>query len=164
MVDMRGEVEAILKKLAQVLDISSLSLDANNKCLILFDDKIVLNIEFSEEEGVLFIYSFLGLVPFFSKERILEHLLEANFFWKGSNGSTFAIDKQSRTLILEKKFNVEGLDYNFFEDSLTIFVDTVEYWTKTIHDIETEAENLLSNDDSLSSSDSSEKNYGSWKL
>ncbi|MDR1173729.1 MAG: type III secretion system chaperone [Puniceicoccales bacterium] len=102
--DYKDEVNRLLQKLAKVLDLSSLTLDINNRCLILFDDKIVLNLELSETDGILFIYSYIGVVPFVSKELILEILLEANFFWKISNGSTFAIDKQTRTLVLPQRF------------------------------------------------------------
>jgi hypothetical protein len=157
--DYKDEVNRLLQKLAKVLDLSSLTLDINNRCLILFDDKIVLNLEFSETEGTLFIYSYIGIVPFVSKELILEILLEANFFWKTSNGSTFAIDKQTRTLVLQQGFPLPLQNSDHFEDDLAVFVDVVEAWMKRIDEICTESETLIEEEIKRSS----EKEYGSWK-
>lgn len=156
----KEEVSLLLKRLGKVLDLSSLSLDANNHCLILFDDKIVLNLELSETEEALIIYSYISVVPFSGKELVLEILLEANYFWKISNGATFAIDKQTQTLVLQQKFSLPLSHPDSFEDALAIFVDVVEAWIKRIDEICTEAE-LFTEEDLKATS--SEKQYGSWK-
>jgi hypothetical protein len=154
------EVNHLLQRLGKVLDLSALALDANNHCLILFDDKIVLNLEVCEEDETLVIYSYISVVPFAGKELVLEILLEANFFWKISNGATFAIDKQTQTLVLQQKFPIPLPNPNSFEDNLAVFVDVVEAWMKRIDDICTEAEALSEDDLKV---DLSEKHYGSWK-
>ena len=164
------KVNGILSQLAKTLELSDLTLDKNNKCLILFDDKIVINLELTPVDNDLYLYSYLGLVPFFAKESILELLLESNFFWKESFGSTFAIDAQTQTLVLERKINLETFKDTEFEDTLASFVDTVEFWMKRILELETEAE-LLTNGDkdttpkTLESEFASEDfdTYGSWK-
>ena len=163
----KQKINDILSSLAKVLDLSSLTLDKNNKCLILFDDKIVINLELVEVDKALYLYSYLGLVPFHAKETILELLLESNFFWKESFGSTFAIDAQTQTLVLEQKFDVLLLHIEEFEDILSTFVDTVEFWMKRIHEIETEAGLLLQHDGDGKISkkliDDELDKYGSWK-
>ncbi|MDR2807146.1 MAG: type III secretion system chaperone [Puniceicoccales bacterium] len=158
--DYKNEVNHLLQELAKVLDLSSLTLDSNNHCLILFDDKIVLNLELNEEEGALIVYSYISVVPFMGKELVLEVLLEANFFWKVSNGATFAIDKQTQTLVLQKKFLLPLADSNAFEDDLAVFVDVVDAWMKRIDEICTEAE-MLSDEDLKTIP--TKKKYGSWK-
>ena len=45
----KTEVDLLLKYIGKVLDLSKLELDANNHCLILFDDKIVVNLELDED-------------------------------------------------------------------------------------------------------------------
>jgi hypothetical protein len=158
--DYKKEVNNLLRELGRVLDLSSLELDTNNHCLILFDDKIVLNLELQEEEGTLIVYSYISVVPFAGKELILEILLEANFFWKISHGATFAIDKQTQTLILEQKFPLPLEKPESFQDELGVFVDVVEAWMKRIDDICTEAEMLLEENLKV---EKTEKKYGSWK-
>jgi hypothetical protein len=66
-VDYKNEMNQLLQDLAKVLDLSSLTLDINNHCLILFDDKIVLILELNEEEEVLIIYLYISVVPFVTK-------------------------------------------------------------------------------------------------
>jgi hypothetical protein len=158
--DYKKEVNDLLGELGKVLDLSSLELDVNNHCLILFDDKIVLNLELQEEEGALIIYSYISVVPFAGKELILEILLEANFFWKISHGATFSIDKQTQTLVLQQKFLLPLTRPESFQDELGIFVDVVEAWMKRIDDICTEAEMLLEENLKV---EKTEKKYGSWK-
>ncbi|MDR2812718.1 MAG: type III secretion system chaperone [Puniceicoccales bacterium] len=158
--DYKKEVNSLLKELGKVLDLSSLELDINNHCLILFDDKIVLNLELQEERGALIVYSYISVVPFTGKELVLEILLEANFFWKASHGATFAIDKQTQTLILQQRFLLPIAKSENFQDELGIFVDVVEAWMKRIDDICSEAEILL--EENLKT-EKTEKKYGSWK-
>jgi hypothetical protein len=158
--DYKGEVNRLLSELAKVLNLSSLALDTNNHCLILFDDKIVLNLELDEQEGALIIYSYVSVVPFVAKELILEILLEANFFWKVSNGATFSIDKQTQTLILQKKIFLPLRESGRFEDDLALFMDVVDAWMKRIDEICTEAEVLADKDLETASAP---KQYGSWK-
>ena len=160
--DYKSEVNRLLKQLGKVLNLSSLELDVNNHCLILFDDKIVINLELDEEKGELIVFAYISVVPFAAKEMILEILLEANYFWKVSHGSTFAIDKQTQTLVLEQKFPLPLAQSENFEDTLGIFVDVVETWMKRIDEICTEAESLLE-EDIEKARKAEEKEYGSWK-
>jgi hypothetical protein len=77
--DYKNEVNQLFQDFAKVLDLSKLELDSNNHCLILFDGKIVLNLELNDEVGALIVYSYLSIVSFAAKELILEILLESNF-------------------------------------------------------------------------------------
>ncbi|MDR2200527.1 MAG: type III secretion system chaperone [Puniceicoccales bacterium] len=158
--DYKNEVNNLLQELGKILDLSSLTLDSNNHCLILFDDKIVINLELEEEEGAFIVYSYISVVPFSGKELILEILLEANFFWKISHGATFAIDKQTQTLVLQQKFALPLPHAHHFEDDLATFVDVVDAWMKRIDEICTETEILMEKD---LKSLPTEKQYGSWK-
>jgi hypothetical protein len=158
--DYKNEVNNLLKELGEALDLSSLTLDANNHCLILFDDKIVINLELQEEMGALVVYSYISVVPFIKKELIFEFLLEANFFWKISYGATFAIDKQTQTLVLQQKFPIPLANPKNFQNELGVFVDVAEAWMKRIDDVCNEAETLLEED---LKTKKTEKKYGSWK-
>jgi hypothetical protein len=158
--DCKEEVNCLLQRLGKVLDLSSLTLDSNNHCLILFDDKIVLNLELCEGESALVVYSYISVVPFTGKELVLEILLEANFFWKISNGATFALDKQTQTLVLQQKFPIPLARPHAFEDDLAVFVDVAEAWIERIDGICTEAEMLIEEDLKKASA---EKTYGTWK-
>jgi hypothetical protein len=93
-------------------------LDENKHCFILFDEKIVLNLELDETTGMLIVYSYVSVIHFAGKELIFEILLEANFFWKISHGATFAIDKQIQTLVSQQNCILPLKKPESFQDEL----------------------------------------------
>jgi flagellar capping protein FliD len=74
-----------------------------------------------------------------------------------SNGTTFAIDKQTQTIVLQQKFMLSLPTSDHFEDNLSVFVDA---WNKRIDEICSETEMLVDEDIKITSK---EKQYGSWK-
>jgi hypothetical protein len=144
--DLKAEVNQILGRLAKSLRLDELSLD-NNHCMLMFDDKIVLNLELDEKYGQLLVYAYLGEVPLSGRENIFENLLETNFFWSGSNGFTIAIDKQSQTVVIMTRFQLPLHNPGAFEENLADFVDTTESWMHKLATMVQEAEEISLADD-----------------
>lgn len=126
--DAKKEVKKILKALGASLSIDNLQLDDNNHCILLFGDKIVLNIDLDEGKELLVVYTYIGEVPLEGREELFEKMLEANFFWQGTSGATIGIDKQSQTLILAYSVELPLRKPADFEENLASFVETVEKW------------------------------------
>jgi hypothetical protein len=147
MMDLRTDVNRILARLAKSLHLSELSLDNNQHCMLMFDDKIVLNLELDEKHEHLIAYAYLGEVPLVGRENIFEKLLEPNFFWNGTNGMTIGIDKQSQTVVLMMRFQLPLKNSDTFEENLADFVDTTESWMHKLSTMIQEAEeiSLISN-------------------
>ena len=103
-------------------------MDENNHCILLFDEKIVLNIDLDEEGSKLVIYAYVGEIPLDCREAIFEKALEGNFFWNETDGGTLGIDKQSQSLVLAKAFSLPLQNIELFEDQLASFVEIVEKW------------------------------------
>ncbi|MDR0727778.1 MAG: type III secretion system chaperone [Puniceicoccales bacterium] len=142
MMDLRNEVNRILARLAKSLHLSELSLDNNQHCMLMFDDKIVLNLELDEKYEYLVAYAYLGEVPLVGRENIFEKLLEPNFFWNGTNGMTIGIDKQSQTVVLMMRFQLPLKNPDTFEESLADFVDMTESWMHKLSTMTQEAEEI----------------------
>jgi hypothetical protein len=140
--DLRDEVNRILARLAKSLHLNELSLDNNQHCMLMFDDKIVLNLELDEKYEHLISYAYLGEVPLVGRENIFEKLLEPNFFWNGTNGMTIGIDKQSQTVILMMRFQLPLKNPDAFEENLADFVDTTESWMHKLCTMIQEAEEI----------------------
>ena len=115
---MKEKVNELLRHIGEGLSLPDLCLDENNHCILLFDEKIVLNIDLDEEGSKLVIYAYVGEIPLDCREAIFEKALEGNFFWNETDGGTLGIDKQSQSLQ-----NIE-----LFEDQLASFVEIVEKW------------------------------------
>ena len=140
---MKKHVNELLKHIGEGLNLPDLCLDDNNHCILLFDEKIVLNMDFDEVGGKLVIYAYIGEIPLECRESIFEKALEGNFFWNETDGGTLGIDKQSQSLVLAKSFLLPLEDFNGFEDQLASFVEVVEKWISRIENYLQEAEKRL---------------------
>lgn len=145
--DLRAEADSILERLAKSLNLEELSLDNNLHCMLMFDDKIVLNIELDEKFGQLVTYAYLGEVPLAGRENIFEKLLETNFFWNNTNGFTIGIDKQSQTVVMMARFELPLHQPELFEEHLADFVDNTEFWMHKLSTMAQEAEEISLADD-----------------
>jgi hypothetical protein len=144
--DFSKYVNELLESTGKSLGLPGLSLDENNHCVLLFDDKVVLNMELNEEKELLIIYSYLGEVPFEGRENIFESLLESNLFWKDTQGATIGIDRQTQTVVLAFPMELPLKRKEIFEDRLALFVELTESWIKKLEKLSIDAE-LIANEE-----------------
>jgi hypothetical protein len=144
--DLHKYVDELLKTIGKSLDLPGLALDENDHCVLLFDDKVVLNIELDTEKELLIIYSYIGEVPFEGREIIFETLLESNLFWKGTQGATIGIDKQTQTVVLAFPMELPLKRKESFEERLALFVEVTESWISRLEKMSTDAE-LIANEE-----------------
>lgn len=144
--DLHAYVNDLLEAIGVSLELPGLSLDENDHCVLLFDDKVVLNIELNEEKELLIIYSYLGEVPFAGREIIFETLLESNLFWKDTQGATIGIDKQTQTVVLAFPMELPLKRKEIFEERLALFVEVTESWIKKLEKLSIDAE-LIANEE-----------------
>ena len=131
-VELKAHVNDVLKHVGDGQGLSDLCLDENNHCMLLFDEKIVLNIDLDEAGKLLVIYAYMGEVPLECREAVYQKALEGNFFWNETEGSTLGLDKQSQSLVLARAFGLPLTDVAAFEDRLAVFVEVVEKWMTRI--------------------------------
>lgn len=129
---MKDHVNELLKHIGEGLNLPDLCLDNNNHCILLFDEKIVLNMDLDEESNTLIIYAYIGEIPLEYRETVFEKALEGNFFWNETDGGTLGLDKQSQSLVLAKSFALPLENFNTFEDRLASFVEVIEKWINRI--------------------------------
>ena len=133
--DFSKYVNELLESTGKSLGLPGLSLDENNHCVLLFDDK-----------ELLIIYSYLGEVPFEGRENIFESLLESNLFWKDTQGATIGIDRQTQTVVLAFPMELPLKRKEIFEDRLALFVELTESWIKKLEKLSIDAE-LIANEE-----------------
>lgn len=143
MEQLRTEVNQLLAELARSLGLPSITLDEHNRCVLLFDEKLMINIEFSEEQQSLMVYSYLCENPLEARELVLEKLLEANFDLYASVRACFSLEKQSQSLFLTQSWSLPLKSPEVFEEELASFVETVETWQTKIQQIVSETEDRL---------------------
>jgi hypothetical protein len=142
--NLREYVNGLLQEIGKSLDLPGLVLDENDHCVLLFDDKVVLNMELDNDKELLIIYSYIGEVPFEGRETIFEALLESNLFWKDTQGATIGIDRQTQTVVLAFPIELPLKRKENFEERLALFVDITESWINRLEKMSTDAELVAS--------------------
>ena len=130
--ELKNNVNSLLSHIGDGQGLPDMCLDENNHCMLLLDDKIILNLDFDDKKGTLVIYAYIGEVPLANREAIYTQALEDNFFWNGTGGATLGLDKQSQSLMLVKTYTLPLQDFNSFEDELSNFVEIVDKWIVAI--------------------------------
>lgn len=128
---MKAVFDDLLKMLGAEVGIDALAADGNNSCSMSFDD-IVVNMECMEESSTLFMYSAVGRVSEESKYVIMEELLDANCFFKGTQGASLGIDKASGIVMLQYQSPLATLEYCAFRKILNNFIAVSELYKRKI--------------------------------
>lgn len=130
-----------LNQLANELKLNEpLVLDEKNQCFLLFDEVMLVQIEYKVEEGVCLFKGVLGNVNEHKIKQIYPKLLEANLQWKETNGSTLGLQQYSEKVLLVQNVPIEFCDYNLFNRSLEFFINSFEFWLKNLKDLQTKSE------------------------
>ncbi len=131
--DKRALADQLLAELGDTLTLRELKLDeATNSCILLFEDNLVLNIEFDDASGRLLFSSYLGELPEENAEPLLRELMTANLYWHRTAGATLGLEEDTGGVILSQTHEVGELDRPGFEKVVETFVNQAEKWSGRI--------------------------------
>lgn len=101
--------------------------DEKGSCALQFDD-VVVNLEYSEEEKNLYLYSRLCGLPESDADRLALYgfLLELNSFFKGTDGGVLGIEPTLDAVTYTCRVALSALDENGLDARLGRHVNTVE--------------------------------------
>ncbi|VBB42977.1 conserved hypothetical protein [uncultured Desulfatiglans sp.] len=123
--------KALIKRFGETIGIPDLDLDEDGYCCLEFDGHIV-NIEFAPRSEEFFFYACIADLPETDRQALCEMLLEANFFFRGTHGATFGIDKPSKQIILAAKKPIAAVDGRLFESMMEDFVNATIGWKQRL--------------------------------
>lgn len=132
---MKAIFDDLLKMLGAEVGIDTLACDVNGSCSMSFD-AIVVNMEYLEESSTLFFYSAIAKVEKESKSVIMEELLDANCFFKGTQGASLGLDKVSGIVMLQYQSHVSTLEYGTFRNILQNFLTVADVYMRKINSSE----------------------------
>jgi hypothetical protein len=124
--------ESLLQELGKAMNISDLHADANNSCLIAFENGIEIQVEPYDRDDFLLIVCDLGEVPpgrF--REDVFREALKANGLPSPRHG-TFAYSEQSNHLILFGMLSFRELNGERIASFLYPFMEKADAWKKTL--------------------------------
>ncbi len=128
--------EQLITGLGKTLNLPELKLDeVTHSCVLLFDQDIVLNIEYDEAGAQFIVSSYLDEVPADDPEPVLREVAVANLYWHRTGGATIGLEDLTNGLILADRRLIATLDDSSFEKWVEGFVNQTEHWKKRLPDV-----------------------------
>jgi hypothetical protein len=121
------QVQLLLHDLGKVIGITDLTLGENGRCELTVNDRLEVEISFSDDDRLVLAAS-VGEMPADAPAERYATLLDANFFWRGTSGATLAVERDSRTVVLVEGVALAGLDARKLETRLGSFVNSAQAW------------------------------------
>lgn len=103
----------------------------DNSCSVAFDDMEVTMLELPELQ-ILCTYAEIGNPPPEKLEELLGAMLEANFQFKGTAGSTISRNPETDSFFLCRYDALQMLDGDSFMQMLEKFVNTLDTWRQLV--------------------------------
>ena len=126
-----------LNQLAQELKLEEkLVLDEKNRCFLLFDETMLVEMEYRPDSNTFQFKGNLGNVSENKIKEIYPKLLESNLGWKETNSATLGLQQYSEKVLLVQNIPMEACDYAHFNKHLESFVNTFEYWIKNLQNLQ----------------------------
>lgn len=127
--DKKALAQQLLDGFGKTLTVGALALDEyTSSCVLIFDEQLVINIEYDEQTQRLVLSSYLHELPATGAEPLLRELLAANLYWHRTNGATLCLEEGTGGVILAYAHSVSDLDAPGFEALLENFVNQAERW------------------------------------
>lgn len=131
--DKRDLASRLLADLGNTLTVGPLALDsATQSCVLVFDETLILNIEYDPGTERLILSSYLDELPAEGAEPLLRELLAANLYWHRTRGATLCLEEGTGGVILTYPCSVTELDSHAFETVVENFANQAERWTRRI--------------------------------
>ncbi len=103
--------------------------DATDSTALLFDGKLLLNIEYEKDTGRLVLSSPLGELPQENPKPLLRELLVADLYWHRTQGATLGVDEHSGNVMLTQAQSVVEMDRQGFETLVETFLNQADRWS-----------------------------------
>lgn len=127
----RAAVEAVLTDFGRLIGIADLEFDGRDRCILSFDDAMVVTIELEEANRRLLIYSSLG-EPSGDLPGAYAELLRANYLGGQDGGAMLGLQPDGKAITLSQWVATPGLDATEFRATLERFVNAAEAWGKRL--------------------------------
>lgn len=122
----RTSLDAALGELGAELGIEGLAFDQAGLCRLGVDD-LVLDLERDGTGSRLFLSSLVGELPATGREAAMARLLDANCYFKGTQGGTLGVAAGTDSVVLAYQAPAGGLGFPELRRTLENFVAAAEH-------------------------------------
>ena len=126
----KQNVEENLKRFAEGIGLNELALNEHSACGLCFDDKLIVNMEYLEEdEALVFVSSVKTIeahVQDTEKVELFDKVLFINLQHHSMQGAYMSLNHDKSEVLLIRSMTA-AIDYGAFESALEKFVNTLEW-------------------------------------
>jgi len=122
------DLDALLVELGRRLGVESLGLDEHGVCRLVFDKKLVVDLEPTDDRKHLHVTAVVGVVPPDAGPQFFRKLLAASFVGQETGGAAFAVDELNGEIVLWQRVALDALDIVGFTQDLDEFVNRLDLW------------------------------------
>ena len=136
------KLSALLQQVANALGVASLELNEHGVLALQIDEDIVISLEPDPDEEVCHLYSSLCRVPEDAEARaqLLEALITANCFGKGTSGASFGLDDINHEILLGRVFDPEKTTPEELLPWITNMVEVIQFWRTQLQEMSPDAD------------------------
>lgn len=120
--------DQFIAHLRHCFGLSDLAFNDDQVCRLVLDDEYVIDLEWVEGSGALYVYSVVHTRASELEHRLGE-LLASNLFGHGTGDATLALDPEYDEILLTRRFELLQLDLDWFSRQLEHFAQGVCAWT-----------------------------------
>lgn len=126
----RQNVEENLKRFAEGIGLGELSLNEHGACGLCFDDTLIVNMEYLEEDEALVFVSSVSPVEAHMQDAeklaLFDKVMFINLQHHSMQGAYMALNHDKSEVLLIRSMTA-AIDYGAFESTLEKFVNTLEW-------------------------------------
>lgn len=127
----RNQIDGLIAEFGKIIGIEMLVLDEEKALTLAFDDQVV-NMQYSEEQNRLTLFSDLGKIPDSIAQQLYKELLTANFYRERISNAAFSFCDSTGSIVLILSQSVEGLDIRQFDELMENFTNLAISWNLRI--------------------------------
>lgn len=124
-VEVRESFNRLLADLAARVGSAAVEANDDGSCHMSFEPDTELSMLANPLDGSLFLWTSPGMLSG-DKEAACRRLLEANLFWRGTDGATLSLLPESDNIVLTMRQPLEGLDAAGLQDLIERMVEQSE--------------------------------------
>lgn len=127
------QIDDAIAQLGQKMGVE-LKLDENRACRLVFDGTINVDFEAPDALADQLVMSCVVAADVFpeGREAVLQSLLEANLFGRGTGGGTLALDEERGEILLQRALTMSHADLQDLVNAMEQLVQYAEAWTERL--------------------------------
>lgn len=106
----RSQLNACLKAFGEECDMPTLGTEENGVCMLVFDGQLHINMMVDPLSANLLMWSTLGTLPETGAEAALRALMQANLFWRETDGGTLGLMSDADIVVYAVQRPMQGMD------------------------------------------------------